>query len=67
MVEHFRYNNRFKFPLGQVFSGSVEKIRQRRSRQFPVLTYDVYAPRQNNGCALRNTASNAVAMLDGLF
>jgi hypothetical protein len=38
-------------------SGSVEKSRQRRSRHFPVLTYQVYAPR----------VKMAVALLDGLF
>jgi hypothetical protein len=37
--------------------GSVEKSRQQRSRQFPVLTYEVYAPR----------LKLAVALLDGLF
>ena len=39
------------------FYGSVEKRRQRRSRQFSVLTYGVYAPR----------LKLAVALLDGLF
>ena len=37
--------------------GSVEKSRQRRSRHFPVLTYDAYAPR----------VKTAAALLDGLF
>ncbi len=31
---------------------SVEKIRQRRSRQIPVLTYKGYAPRLNLAAAL---------------
>ncbi len=37
--------------------GAVEKSRQRRSRQFSVLTYCQYAPR----------AKLAVALLDELF
>ena len=37
--------------------GSVEKSRQRRSRQIPVLTYEKYAPR----------LILAAALLDGLF
>ena len=40
-----------------LFSGNVEKSRQRRSRPFPVLTYKVYAPR----------VKRAAALLDGLF
>ena len=38
-------------------NGPVEKSRQRRSRQFSVLTYGVYAPREKL----------AVALLDELF
>jgi len=37
--------------------GNVEKIRQRRSRHFAVLTYAMYAPR----------VKMAAALLDGLF
>ncbi|GJL59205.1 MAG: hypothetical protein NPIRA03_20620 [Nitrospirales bacterium] len=37
--------------------GSVEKIRQVRSRHFPVLTYEAYAPR----------VKTAAALLDGPF
>jgi len=48
-------------------NGNVEKSRQRRSRPFAVLTYRVYAPRVNNGRALRDAASNTAALLDGLF
>jgi len=59
-------------------TGNVEKSRQRRSlpspkrfaqagRHFAVLTYSMYAPRVNNGRALRNAASNTAALLDGLF
>ena len=38
-------------------NGNVEKSRQRRSRHFAVLTYEVYAPR----------VKTAAALLDGLF
>jgi hypothetical protein len=38
-------------------AGNVEKSRQRRSRQFAVLTYSLYAPR----------VKLAAALLDGLF
>ena len=34
--------------------GAVEKIRQRRSRHFSVLTYDSYAPRRKMAAALLN-------------
>jgi hypothetical protein len=47
--------------------GNVGKSRQRRSRHFAVLTYSMYAPRVNNGRALRDAASNTAALLDGLF
>jgi len=47
--------------------GAVEKSRQRRSRQFSVLTYWKYALRANNGRPLRDAASNTAALLDELF
>jgi hypothetical protein len=36
-------------------------------RHFAVLSYSMYAPRVNNGCALWDAASNTAALLDGLF
>ena len=36
-------------------------------RYFAVLTYFMYAPRVNKGCALRDAASNTTALLDGPF
>jgi hypothetical protein len=39
------------------YKGNVEKILQRRSRLFAVLTYSEYAPR----------VKKAAALLDGLF
>jgi hypothetical protein len=47
--------------------GKAEKSRQRRSRHFAVLTYFMYAPRVNKGCALWDAASKTAALLDGLF
>jgi len=47
-------------------NGNVAKSRQWRSRPFAVLTDRVYAPRANNGRALRDAASNTAALLDGL-
>jgi hypothetical protein len=40
---------------------------RRRSRNFVVLTYWQYAPRVNNGRALRDVASNTAALLDDFF
>jgi hypothetical protein len=48
-------------------NGNVEKSHQRRSRNFVVLTYWKYAPRVNNGHALRDAASNTAALLDDFF
>ena len=44
-------------PCFRINSGTVEKIHQRRSRHFPVLTYYQYAPR----------GKMAAALLDELF
>jgi len=43
--------------LHQNYYGNVEKSRQRRSRDFAVLTYSMYAPR----------VKIAAVLLDGLF
>ena len=52
---HATHRRRLLVPLCP--NGSVEKIRQRRSRHFSVLTYSAYAPR----------VKMAAALLDGPF